>query len=96
MKLLPNYILQRIDLDGSYAEKLQYGSLSFLTYPKKKKEKRKKKKIPFPFGYKSYHKVIISFLINKLRNSINKLTNNPSTLEMYYRSNTIKTLIAVV
>ena len=44
MKLLPNYILQRIDLDGSYAEKLQYGSLSFLTYPKKKKEEREKKK----------------------------------------------------
>ena len=64
MKLLPNYILQRIDLDGSYAEKLQYGSLSFLTYPKKKKEKRKKK-IPFPFGYKSYHKVIIFFFFDK-------------------------------
>lgn len=43
MKFLPNYILQRIDLDGSYAEKLQYGSLSFLTSPKKKRKKRKKK-----------------------------------------------------
>ena len=45
MKLLPNYILQRIDLDGSYAEKLQYGSLSFLTYPKKKKKRKKKKSL---------------------------------------------------
>ena len=74
-------------------------SYSMVPFPfwliQKKKEKRKKK-IPFPFGYKSYHKVIIFFLINKLRNGINKLTNNPSTLEMYYRSNTIKTLIAVV
>lgn len=72
------------------------GEIGLGKVKKKKKEKREKKKIPFPFGYKSYHKVIISFLINRLRNSINKLTNNPSTLEMYYRSNTIKTLIAVV
>lgn len=58
MKLLPNYILQRIDLDGSYAEKLQYGSLSFLTYPKKKRKKRKKKN-PFSIWLQklsqSYH-----------------------------------------
>ena len=60
MKLLPNYILQRIDLDGSYAEKLQYGSLSFLTYPKKKRKKRKKKKSLFRLVTKAITK--LSFL----------------------------------
>ena len=61
MKLLPNYILQRIDLDGSYAEKLQYGSLSFLTYPKKKKEKRKKKKSLFRLVTKAITKLSFFF-----------------------------------